>query len=91
MLAFQLFCVLVNAFAPTKDFEPFVRSFFTKHIDLKSDGLGVMAKCMFLAGGATMQLTGADCLTKLDITGNRGGLGKVLTVGEIEHASVSAE
>lgn len=31
----------------------------------------------------------SDCMTKLEIMIERGGRGRALTIGEIEHASVS--
>ncbi|WWD20651.1 hypothetical protein CI109_105127 [Kwoniella shandongensis] len=75
VLGFQLFCVLVNAFGPSKNFEPFVKSFLQRHTSEQMDGIGVMAKY---------------CVVKLDAISAKGGRGKTLTVGEIEHASDAA-
>jgi hypothetical protein len=44
VLGFQLFCVLVNSFAPSKNFEVFVRRFLRKEI-IGSDGISVMCRC----------------------------------------------
>ncbi|KAK8850469.1 hypothetical protein IAR55_004387 [Kwoniella newhampshirensis] len=75
VLGFQLVCVLVNAFGPSKNFGPFVKSFLQRHVNEQIDGIGVMAKY---------------CITKLEIMTSKGGRGKALTVGEIEHASDAA-
>lgn len=45
VLGFQLFCVFVNAFGPSKNFEPFVKGFLQKQIHGKFDDVAVMAKC----------------------------------------------
>lgn len=37
--------MLVNAFGPSKEVEPFVRTFLLKHVSDKADGVGVMSKC----------------------------------------------
>lgn len=47
VLGFQLFCVFVAAFGPSKSFEPFVRSFLVGHLERPDYGIGVMSKCMF--------------------------------------------
>ncbi|KAL7423882.1 hypothetical protein Q5752_001467 [Cryptotrichosporon argae] len=72
VLGFQLFCVLVAAFVPSKNFEGFVKTFLRR--DHKA-GLGVMAQY---------------CLRKIDGMIANGGRGRVLTLGEIEHASDAA-
>jgi hypothetical protein len=45
VLGFQLFCVLVNAFGPSKNFERFVGSFLQKNVRETTDGIGIMSKC----------------------------------------------
>ncbi|WWC72523.1 uncharacterized protein I206_106485 [Kwoniella pini CBS 10737] len=75
VLGFQLFCVLVNAFGPSKNFEPFVKNFLRSTSDEKADGIGIMSKY---------------CIGKLDVLTAKGGRGKALTIGEIEHASDAA-
>ncbi|WVQ70683.1 hypothetical protein IAR50_000205 [Cryptococcus sp. DSM 104548] len=75
VLGFQLFCVFVNAFGPTKNFEPFVKNFLEKHLDDQRDGIGIMAKY---------------CMAKIETLSTKGGRAKSLTVGEIEHASDAA-
>ncbi|WWC92229.1 uncharacterized protein L201_007183 [Kwoniella dendrophila CBS 6074] len=75
VLGFQLFCVQVNAFGPSKNFEPFVKNFLSSNSDEKADGIGIMSKY---------------CIGKLDSLIAKGGRGKALTVGEIEHASDAA-
>lgn len=45
VLGFQLFCVFVHAFGPSKSFEPFVRSFLIGNVERTSYGIGVMSKC----------------------------------------------
>ncbi|OCF54784.1 hypothetical protein L486_07920 [Kwoniella mangroviensis CBS 10435] len=75
VLGFQLFCVLVNAFGPSKNFEPFVKNFLRINSAEKADGIGIMSKY---------------CIGKLEVLAAKGGRGKALTVGEIEHASDAA-
>nr|XP_018259661.1 uncharacterized protein I303_07729 [Kwoniella dejecticola CBS 10117]OBR81819.1 hypothetical protein I303_07729 [Kwoniella dejecticola CBS 10117] len=75
VLGFQLFCVLVNAFGPSKNFEPFVKNFLRSNSDEKADGIGIMSKY---------------CIGKLEVLTAKGGRGKALTIGEIEHASDAA-
>ncbi|WVF67939.1 hypothetical protein IAT40_002701 [Kwoniella sp. CBS 6097] len=75
VLGFQLFCVLTNAFGPSKNFEPFVRNFLSSHKEEAADGIGVMAKY---------------CVIKLETLAAKGARGKALTIGEIEHASDAA-
>lgn len=92
VLGFQLVCVLVHAFAPSAEFTTFVASFLQRNTDEKADGIGVMAKCeLYLWGFETKALRDShlDCLGKLDSLATKNGRGKMLTVGEIEHASVS--
>lgn len=86
--------MLGNAFAPNKNFEPFVRSFLENQLDTTKDGIDVMARCkpfflsfLHLMDGIT---DASDCLTKIASIAARGGRGKALTVGEIEHASDAA-
>ncbi|EIW69920.1 hypothetical protein TREMEDRAFT_38591 [Tremella mesenterica DSM 1558] len=75
VLGFQLFCVLVNAFGPSQNFESFVQNFLKSHVGQEENGVGVMADY---------------CLSKLQVMATQGGRGRVLTVGEIEHASDGA-
>ncbi|ODN99485.1 hypothetical protein L198_03329 [Cryptococcus wingfieldii CBS 7118] len=75
VLGFQLVCVFVNAFGPTKNFEPFVKNFLEKHLSDQRDGIGIMAKYS---------------MTKIEALSTKGGRAKSLTVGEIEHASDAA-
>lgn len=45
VLGFQLFCVFVHAFGPSKSFEPFVRSFLIGNVERTAYGIGLMSKC----------------------------------------------
>jgi len=45
VLGFQLMCVFVAAFGPSKSFEPFVRSFLVANIERTDFGIGIMSKC----------------------------------------------
>lgn len=45
VLGFQLFCILVNAFGPSNNFEPFVKNFLQKSLSIVADGIGVMSRC----------------------------------------------
>jgi hypothetical protein len=45
VLGFQLMCVFVAAFGPSKSFEPFVRSFLVANIERSDFGIGIMSKC----------------------------------------------
>ena len=45
VLGFQLLCVIVHAFGPSKDFAPFVGSFLQRNFGEQEDGIGVMAQC----------------------------------------------
>lgn len=47
VLGFQLYCVFVQAFGPSKSFEPFVRSFLVGNVERTEFGIGVMSKCEF--------------------------------------------
>lgn len=96
ILGFQLFCVLVNAFCPSTDFEPLVRTFLTRKIDEAADddsAMAIMAKCKLIGlgklGDMTQQAESADCLSKIEVTVTQGNRAKLLTLGEIEAASVS--
>ncbi|TXT03883.1 hypothetical protein VHUM_04306 [Vanrija humicola] len=75
VLGFQLFCVFVHAFGPSKSFEPFVQSFLVRNVERTDYGIGIMSKF---------------CLARLDSWLKNGGRGRVLTVAEIEHASDAA-
>ena len=45
VLGFQMFCVLVNSFAPSATFEPLVKAFLLVHSQQEETPLGIMAKC----------------------------------------------
>lgn len=47
VLGFQLLCVFVNSFGPSKNFETFVKNFLENHLNDQSDGIGIMAKCKY--------------------------------------------
>lgn len=86
VLGFQLFCVFVSAFGPSKSFEPFVRSFLIGKLERTDFGIGVMSKC---TSPWFAPLTSV-CLTRLDTWSQKGGRGRVLSTAEIEHASDAA-
>ncbi|ORX41049.1 hypothetical protein BD324DRAFT_575172 [Kockovaella imperatae] len=74
IMGFQLFCILVNSFTPSKNFEPFVKRFLEN--DARgTDGISRMAQY---------------CLTRLQYMTKRGSRCKTLTIGEIEHAADAA-
>ncbi|OXC68647.1 hypothetical protein AYX13_02852 [Cryptococcus neoformans] len=75
VLGFQLLCVFVNSFGPSKNFETFVKNFLEKHLNDQSDGIGIMAKY---------------CMAKIETFSTIDRRAKPLTVGEIEHASDAA-
>jgi hypothetical protein len=52
--------------------------------------VGIMAKCELPALISRRKLTAVDCSAKLDVLITQGARGKILTVGEIETASVSS-
>ena len=92
VLGFQLLCVFAISFGPSKEFMPFVQNFLTAKLDRPDDGIGVMTKCTH---GVHLRLSSIaddrhlDCIAKLEIMASKGGRPKALTIGEIEHASVS--
>lgn len=95
VLGFQLFCVFVNSFGPSKNFETFVKNFLEKHLNDQSDGIGVMAKCKSQSFSTSFEsITDdkwqIDCMTKIETFSTIGRRAKPLTVGEIEHASDAA-
>jgi len=49
VLGFQMFCVLVNSFAPSATFEPLVKAFLLVHSQQEETPLGIMAKCELIA------------------------------------------
>jgi hypothetical protein len=87
VLGFQLFCVFVSAFGPSKSFEPFVRSFLIGKLERTDFGIGVMSKCKLIQRRSKLT---AVCLTRLDTWSQKGGRGRVLSTAEIEHASDAA-
>jgi hypothetical protein len=84
-----MFCVLVNSFAPSATFEPLVKAFLLVHSQQEETPVGIMAKCELPALISRRKLTAVDCSAKLDVLITQGARGKILTVGEIETASVS--
>jgi hypothetical protein len=85
-----MFCVLVNSFAPSATFEPLVKAFLLAHSQQEETPVGIMAKCEPPALMSRRKLTVVDCAAKLDVLITQGARGKILTVGEIETASVSS-
>ncbi|KZT04600.1 uncharacterized protein LAESUDRAFT_657523 [Laetiporus sulphureus 93-53] len=71
----QLLCVLLITFPPSKDFEPFVRSFLHQATKQQEGRVDVMAKY---------------CLRRLAYISRKGPRGKAPTVAEIETASDAA-
>jgi primosomal replication protein N len=90
ILGCQMFCVLVNSFAPSATFEPLVKAFLLVHSQQEETPVGIMAKCELPALISRRKLTAVDCSAKLDVLITQGARGKILTVGEIETASVSS-
>jgi hypothetical protein len=59
------------------------------HSQQEESPVGIMAKCE-LSTRRDRELTMIDCSAKLDVLITQGARGKILTVGEIETASVSS-
>ena len=70
----QLLCVLLVTFPPSKNFEPYVRSFMQERTTQTEGRVDIMAKY---------------CLHRLSAIAKKGPRGKPPTVSEIENASVS--
>ena len=70
----QLLCVLLVTFPPSKNFEPYVRSFMQQRTTQAAGRVDIMAKY---------------CLHRLDAIAKKGPRGKAPTIAEIESASVS--
>ncbi|KAF5388857.1 hypothetical protein D9757_005647 [Collybiopsis confluens] len=71
----QLLCVLLVTFPPSKDFETYLRAFMQSHGSHTEGRLDVMAKF---------------CLRRLDIISRKGPRGKPPSISEIETASDAA-
>ncbi|KAF8574247.1 hypothetical protein K439DRAFT_1372903 [Ramaria rubella] len=71
----QLLCVLVVTFPPSKNFEPYVRSFMQQCTTQAEGRIDVMAKF---------------CLHRLTAIAKKGPRGKAPTIAEIENASDAA-
>lgn len=69
----QLLCVLLITFPPSKNFETYLRSFIQGHLSQREGRVDVMAKFN---------------LRRLDVISKKGPRGKPPTVSEIETASV---
>jgi len=70
----QLLCVLLVTFPPSKDFEAYLQGFLERHTGQTEGRVDVMARY---------------CLKRLPIISRKGPRGRTLTVPEIESASVS--
>ncbi|KAK7472964.1 hypothetical protein VKT23_001068 [Stygiomarasmius scandens] len=71
----QLLCVLLITFPPSKNFETYLQSFIQQHTSKQEGRVDVMAKY---------------CLKRLDFISKKGPRGKPPTVAEIETASDAA-
>ncbi|THV06714.1 hypothetical protein K435DRAFT_773060 [Dendrothele bispora CBS 962.96] len=71
----QLLCVLLITFPPSKNFETYLRSFIQQHISKQEGRVDVMAKY---------------CLKRLGFISRKGPRGKPPTIQEIETASDAA-
>ncbi|KAF5385859.1 hypothetical protein D9615_002353 [Tricholomella constricta] len=71
----QLLCVLLITFPPSKNFENYLSSFFQQHITQREGRVDVMAKY---------------CLRRLEYISKKGPRGKPPTLAEIETASDAA-
>ncbi|KIK68921.1 hypothetical protein GYMLUDRAFT_236804 [Collybiopsis luxurians FD-317 M1] len=71
----QLLCVLLITFPPSKDFETYLRAFILNHVSQKEGRVDIMAKY---------------CLRRLDVISKKGPRGKPPSISEIETASDAA-
>ncbi|KAF5345370.1 hypothetical protein D9758_008505 [Tetrapyrgos nigripes] len=71
----QLLCVLLITFPPSKNFETYLQSFIQQHISKQEGRIDIMAKY---------------CLRRLSFTSKKGPRGKPPTTMEIEQASDAA-
>lgn len=71
----QLLCVLLVTFPPSKNFEPYVRAFIQQRTTQTEGRVDIMAKY---------------CLQRLASIAKKGPRGKPPTIAEIQNASVSA-
>lgn len=69
----QMLCVMLVTFPPSKNFETYLQGFIERHLALAEGRIDVMAKY---------------CLRRLPIIARKGPKGKAPSVGEIESASV---
>jgi len=69
----QLFCIFLVTFPPSKDFEAYLRSFMTQRTTHSEGRVDVIAKY---------------CLRRLTLISKKGPRGKALTPAEIETALV---
>lgn len=69
----QLLCVLLITFPPSKDFEMYLRSFIQTHLSHHEGRIDIMAKFS---------------LRRLDVISKKGPRGKPPTISELETASV---
>ena len=72
----QLLCVLLVTFPPSKNFEAYLRAFMEQHVPITTGRVDVMAKY---------------CIQRLSIISKKGPRGKALAIAEIETASVSTQ
>lgn len=70
----QLLCVLLISFPPSKNFEAYLQAFIQKHTTQQEGRVDVMAK---------------HCLRRLVAISKKGPRGKPPSIAEIETASVS--
>ncbi|KZV97168.1 hypothetical protein EXIGLDRAFT_731444 [Exidia glandulosa HHB12029] len=71
----QMLCVMLVTFPPSKNFETYLQGFIERHLALAEGRIDVMAKY---------------CLRRLPIIARKGPKGKAPSVGEIESASDAA-
>lgn len=71
----QVLCVLLVTFPPSKNFEAYLHGFMEQHVPITTGRVDVMAKY---------------CIQRLSIISKKGPRGKPLSIAEIETASVSS-
>ena len=84
-----MFCVLVNSFAPSSAFESLVKAFLQLNYEPADTPVAIMAKCELTHDQFEKSCSYLDCTAKLEVLITQGARGKILTIGEIETASVS--